>query len=191
MCHLWQVSILVKTGWEGKVTEWDEAELNPSNRMVGFLCVCWIMSWFAAPSSAHKMAVEHCCYGNAPFKLPLHPRSEGAFSIIYPPHITPFQSASADSWISICHVGQRGSIAGALLCPDWQTRVLGRERARDRKKEKCGGGKKKFFNELMLRSNSMWELADRNFKLCLKFQTWVASQCSIKMVWRLPKVGRK
>lgn len=110
------VLILVKTGWEGKGTEWG-----------GWLTVCWIISSCAASSSVHKMAVEHRCYGNAPFKLPLHPQSPQAISIISPPHITPFPSGSADSVISVCHVGQWRSAAGALRCTDWQSRVLGRE----------------------------------------------------------------
>lgn len=175
------VLILVKTGWEGKVTEWGEAEVKLRDRMAGWRC--------AVPSSVHKMALEHRCYGNAPFKLPLHPRSPQAISITPSPphtHITPFPSGSADSVISVCHVGQWRSAAGALRCTDWRSGVLGREGEEGGSNVEVG---EKLFNELMLRSNSMWEMADGNFKLCLKFQTWFASQCSVWMTWRFPEVG--
>lgn len=88
-----------------------------------------VMVCSAVPSSVHKMAVEGRCYGNAPVKLPLHPQ---AISIISPPtNITPFPSGSAERRMSVCHVGQRGSVAALWSAqtdrPGWCRRGQKRE----------------------------------------------------------------
>lgn len=92
-------------------------------------------------------------------------------------HITPITSLH---FLPVQNIAECQSDSLALLCPDWQTQqhLVARR----------NGGSNMKVQTFVLMS---WELDGETFKLSLKFQTWIVSQCLFWSAWTLAEVQRE
>lgn len=96
MCESYLV-VVVREDWmrtESERTGWGRDKPERQREVVAWFWWTCLMVWLcAAPLSFHKMAVRHCCYGNAPFKPAIFTTPVTVVTIISPPHdITWFPS---------------------------------------------------------------------------------------------------
>lgn len=130
------------------------------------VCLC------AGRSSSHKMAVEHCCYGNTPFKAVPALTETQVIAVISRYDITCCPSCPTDSlWPSgsageCCRV-QTGKAAVVFFFRE--------ERGRQTWEggEKLDNSMSWCWDQLQMRGG-WWA-----FQVCLQFQTWFASQYNV------------